>query len=356
MPKTDNKANFSDEFKWPIVGHKNILWYLQHSIVKGQLNHAYLFSGPQSIGKTTAAECFVSSLLCRVVHQQNQSKQKHFPCDECISCEQFQKGLHPDVYWVDIETDQKTGNIKKNISIAQIRELQSKLARRSFLNSYKVAVISKAEKMTTEAANSLLKTLEEPSQKTILILLTSDSTKLPLTILSRCQILKFLPVAKVEITSFLHQRGVERKKASQLANLSLGRPGIAVKMSDDDNLFSQYLEEVKTFMKLSNSDLAKRFKEVSQIVPSGLGFIDQVKQLDQKLNIWQSIVRDLILIKKSCQNFVKNTFIQNELEKNANLNSIQKLLQVQKNIETTRNYLALNLNPKLAVENLLINL
>ncbi|MBU1165108.1 DNA polymerase III subunit delta' [Patescibacteria group bacterium] len=356
MPKIDKKANFSDEFKWPIVGHKNILWYLQHSIVKGQLNHAYLFSGPKSIGKTKITECFVSSLLCRFEHQQNKSDHKNFPCNECVSCTQYQKGLHPDVYWVKIEENEKTGSDKKNISIAQIRELQSKLARRSFLNSYKVAVITNAEKMTTEAANSLLKTLEEPSPKTILILLTSDSTKLPQTIISRCQTLKFLPVSKSEITSYLHQKGIERKKASQLASLSLGRPGIALAMSEDESMYQQYVDEVTSFLKLQNINLASRFKEVSHIIPTGIGFIEQGKLLDYKLNIWNSIIRDLILIKKSSEQFLKNSYNLSELEKVAKQNSKDSLLQIQKNIAITRNYLTMNLNPKLAIENLLINL
>lgn len=356
MPNDEKKADFSVKFNWPIIGHKNILWYLQHSILKGQLNHAYLFSGPRSVGKTTVAECFISSLLCKAAHHGEGEKVNFFPCKQCVSCQQFFKQLHPDIYWVKVETNEKSGAEKKNISIEQMRELQSKLSKRSFLNSYKVAIISDAELMTLEAANSLLKTLEEPATGTIIILITSDITKIPQTIVSRCQALKFLPVSIAEVTNYLIKEGVERKKAQIFSELSLGRPGVAFRMLEEEQVLVDYQKEVRSFIELANLTLTERFNTLTEFFSIGTSFISQIRLLDQKLNIWLSVVRDLILLKNSSESYIKNSFVKDELKKMALSVSNKKLLNTAKNLEMTKKYLSLNINPRLSLENLLINL
>ena len=164
-----------DQFKWPIIGHSNIVSYLKKCLATNNASHAYLFVGQSHIGKTTVAESFVNSLICENLHQGN----GQVPCGACQCCQQLSNKIHPDVYWLKREINEKTGELRKNISIEQIRELQNKLSLHSFLNSYKVAVINEAEALSQEAANSILKTLEEPTAKTVLIIKSSPWSRIP---------------------------------------------------------------------------------------------------------------------------------------------------------------------------------
>jgi len=254
MSKNENLADSDAKFNWSILGHRSIVWYLQHSILSNRLNHAYLFIGPSSVGKTSVAECFISSLLCQATHHQKDNKVKVYPCKECQSCQQYFKNLHPDIFLVELQSNEKTQKENKNISIDQIRTLQNKLSKRSFLNSYKVAVIFNAELMTIEAGNSLLKTLEEPSKETIIILITSDINKIPDTVISRCQTVKFLPVSRDEILKYIVKKGVDKQKANMLASLASGRPGIVLKMLEEAGQLTDY-QNVSNFIKPKISDI-----------------------------------------------------------------------------------------------------
>src|SRR3989344_1191746 len=176
MSKVINKQS-----KWPIVGHSHIVSYLQNSLNNLKLAHAYLFVGLDHVGKAAVAGYFINSLVC----QNLEVEALAVPCGECQSCRQALSGNHPDVYWLARELNEKTDKLKKNISIEQVRQLQNKLSLRSFLNSYKIAVVSEAQTLSAEAANSLLKTLEEPSARTVLILLAENLARLPQTIVSR---------------------------------------------------------------------------------------------------------------------------------------------------------------------------
>ena len=144
MSKTDETQS-----SWPIVGHSNFVSYLKHCLGSSQVGQAYLFIGPAHLVKTTLTKHFVDQLV------------------EGADQVSVNPKLHPDIHWLARETNEKTGKLKKNISIEQVRQLQNKLSLHSFLNTYKVGVITQAHTLSTEAANSLLKTLEEPTPKTI---------------------------------------------------------------------------------------------------------------------------------------------------------------------------------------------
>lgn len=184
-----------------IIGHKNITSFLEKSVKNGEISHAYLFYGPSHLGKKAVASHFAEVILGRPIAN------------------------HPDVYLVGRERDEKESKLAKNISIEQIRELERKLSLSSFLNSYKIGIIEEAETMSEEAANSLLKTLEEPTPKTVIILLSTSTSALPATIVSRCQTLKFLPVAKEKIYDHLLNLGAGRDEARDLSGISFGKPG-----------------------------------------------------------------------------------------------------------------------------------
>ncbi|MFH1173268.1 MAG: DNA polymerase III subunit delta' [bacterium] len=331
------------KFNWDFVGNGNIVEYLKKSLLNRQLVHGYLFYGPDHVGKEKLANFFINSILC--ADQASGS----VPCQTCLHCQQLAKGIHPDVFWLNRQEG------KKNISIEQVNELRNKLGMSSFLNSYKIAVIQEADKMSRGAANALLKTLEEPAKKTIVILITSKISFLPETIVSRCQILRFKPVATLAISEYLTGQGIERYLASVIANLSAGRPGLAINLSEDSDLLNYYQERAKVFLKLKAGDISQRFKEVKSLVDGSDSYSEKNDGLLDVLDIWLSVLRDIFLIKSLSVDLIKNIFIQEELEKLASRYSYGRLREIIKNLKQTQDYLRQNVNQQLALENLVIN-
>ena len=179
-----------------IIGHDKILNFFDRVMENGNLSHAYLFVGPDQVGKKTVAQEMGSKIL-----KVSRDKLKTSP-DYSFTTQLF---------------DEKTGKTKKNIIIAQMRELRENLARRSYMGGYKIAIIDSADKMNIEAANALLKTLEEPSEKTILFLITDNDVALPATIRSRCQIIHFSLIPEELLKSIASDE--------ENINLSQGRSG-----------------------------------------------------------------------------------------------------------------------------------
>ncbi len=324
-----------------IIGHKNIIDFLRTSVKNDRLAHAYLFFGPHGVGRKKVARNFILSLFC-----ENENK----PCLRCRSCSQIIKNIHPDISKLKRDTE------KKNISVEQVRELLERLSMGSFLNSYKIAVIEGAEDLSAGAANALLKTLEEPTPKTILILISNSLNSFPETIRSRCQVIKFLPVAEREIFDYLKNRGLSRSEAEDLAHLAFGRPGIAVNFLENKNLFAEYKEQVEEFIKLAGGDITERFKIINEIASIKYDKGDMVPRLTAKLEIWSVILRDLLFINLDNVEFISNRFISSRLEQLAKSYTPEKLLELLKDIKKTGEYLRQNVNPKLSLENFALNL
>ncbi len=340
-----SKEEFN-RFQWPIIGHSNIVNYLKNCLNLDKVSQAYLFVGPLHIGKTLVAQYFVSSLVCKNLHRGNEV----VPCGRCDCCRQVANKIHPDVYWLERETNDKNGKLKKNISIEQIRALQNKLSLRSFLDSYKIAVINEAEALSLEAANSLLKTLEEPTPKTVIIMLTTNLALLPATIASRCQIFRFLPVSTKEILNHLISLKVERKKAKTLTALSFGRPGIAVNYFLESDFYPAYQNQVKQFVTLMKAGINDRFKMINELVAE-----NDLDLVQETLGIWSRVLRDLILIKYSTKNLISNLNLAFELDQLAAVYSGSNLIKFLGAVNSAKRYLQANVNSKLTLENLILN-
>ncbi len=339
MPKVVNKQS-----KWPIIGHSNIVSYLQNSLNNLKLAHAYLFVGPDHVGKTAVAGYFINSLVC----QNLELEALAVPCHECQSCRQAVSGNHPDIYWLARELNEKTDKLKKNISIEQVRQLQNKLSLRSFLNSYKIAVVSEAQTLSLEAANSLLKVLEEPADRNILLLLATDVSSLPQTIVSRCRVIRFRPVADQEIFDYLISSSVERKKAKVLTALAFGRPGLALNYSANHDAYTDFQETVRHFVNLIDRDINSRFKMVGELLNND---IDLIKE---NLLIWSKALRDLLLIKSNLPNLVSNPVMISDLEKLAKNFRVMHIKAMISEISLAKKYLDSNVSPKLTLENLVL--
>jgi hypothetical protein len=194
--------------------------------VDGVLPHAYLFTGPRYVGKMMVARTFIQHLLC----EKGQTSKKILDaCGVCNKCVAFLRDAHPDVQLV------KSGNDKEHISIGidDIRDFKSRIFRTSLMGGYKIGVIDDVSFLTREAGNALLKIVEEPPPRTVLILLAHDAGHILHTLESRAVCMKFWPLSSKRIESVLVSSGMDKKRAAEISMLSLGFPGLALTMIDE---------------------------------------------------------------------------------------------------------------------------
>ena len=206
-----------------IIGHQRPLEILRLALGNGRLHHAYLFVGPEGVGKRTVALALAKAIHCR--------ETKNDFCDRCPDCARVQAGNHPDVRLVQTLED------KKEISIKQVREIEKELNFRSFSGKRKIAIIDPATLLNTSSQNALLKTLEEPPQNSMIVLIAPNAGALLPTLRSRCLRISFGPLARDEVARYLMSKeGINQDDASLRAALSMGSLGAAIKFDKDELL------------------------------------------------------------------------------------------------------------------------
>ena len=201
-----------------ILGQREPKRRLRRLLETDRLPHALLFSGPEGVGKRRTAEALAATLLCS-------SPAAGQPCGTCESCQAFSRGIHPDFFFVVPEA---VGKGARSIRIEAMRALGSALARPPELAPRQVALIDDAQRMNEAAANSFLKTLEEPTGDVVFLLVTGMRAALLDTIVSRCLEIPFGPLALPELSEVLHRHGVEAEEAAALAALADGSAGRAL--------------------------------------------------------------------------------------------------------------------------------
>jgi DNA polymerase-3 subunit delta' len=206
-----------------IIGHQRPLEILRLALGNGRLHHAYLFVGPDGSGKRTVALALAKAIHCR--------ETKNDFCDRCPDCARIQAGNHPDVRLVQTLED------KKEISINQVREIEKELNFRSFSGKRKIAIIDPATLLNTSSQNALLKTLEEPPQNSMIVLIAPNAGALLPTLRSRCLRVSFGPLARDEVARYLTSKeGINQDDANLRAALSMGSLGAAIKFDKDELL------------------------------------------------------------------------------------------------------------------------
>jgi DNA polymerase III subunit delta' len=222
-----------------IIGHEKQSENLRLSLLNGRLHHAYLFIGPDGIGKRTLGLAMAQAIHC--------SELENDFCGGCGACRAIQAGNHADVRVVEPISN------KNDISIQQVRELEKALSLRSFSGRQKVAIIDPSTLMNWAAQNALLKTLEEPPQGCVLILIASNAGGLLPTVRSRAFALSFGPLPRQLIVDFLIRKGKTREQAEFLAVLAMGSLGTVSKI-DKEKMIEKRLEWMKTLVSLRAGD------------------------------------------------------------------------------------------------------
>ena len=325
-----------------VIGHRHVRHFLEEVIKRETVSHAYVFSGPRHVGKTTVAANFLGSLVTTDVMQKTDD-----PWQLLLR--------YPDFFLVEREEDAKTGKQKKNISVEQIRQLRERLSLGSLLASWKIGVIMDAETLSLEAANALLKTIEEPAGKTILLLQTTSLGALPATILSRCQLIRFGLVTEQVILNGLLARGVETPLAEECALRAAGRPGVALALAADHARLVEEQEQAGLFVSMIGSPVWQRIAFAEKVAPKKKT-VDAAEEALQTLSVWQQVLRDALMLSAGEPGLVHHMSVRDHLaswvSKKEKKDIVRGLLATQE----ARLALGENVGPRTALEHVLLSL
>jgi DNA polymerase-3 subunit delta' len=248
-----------------ILGQQKIKKIISNQIKSCKIAHAYIFMGQDGVGKRFTAVEFAKILNCNA---NDFVKTDAGACGECTSCKKIEQNIHPDLHFIDFarqsELEEKILEKQKTLKIETIRYMQKEVATKIHEGKWKIFIIDPAEKMNAFAANSLLKTLEEPPENTIIILIAKHKETIPQSILSRSQMLFFQPLGQNEITSWLIlSHSMVAAKARDIAELSEGSLENAKKLVDKDEK-----EEFSLWLKLKTrnfyiSDILELSKNIA---------------------------------------------------------------------------------------------
>ena len=332
---------------WDIVGQEKAVSFLQKSLGRGSLAHAYLLVGPPHVGKMALAINLAQAINCEAADP---------PCGKCVVCQRIGAGKHSDVQVIELAqiAESGEGENKTKISVEQIDQILHVVNLAPFEGKYRVFIIDGVEFMSIGAANRLLKTIEEPVQNVVFILLTANENLVPVTVVSRCQRIELLPVASEVIEKTLINRyQIEPEKAKLLARISNGCFGWAVSAIRDDTLVQQRIEWLDAWREMFNADNDRRFTFAAKTVEK---YNLNRSVVQQKLDLLISWWHDLLLVKVNCEKDVKNIDFQDELKKMASGYSLGQIRDFIKRIQSAQEQLRLNANQQLVMEVLMLHI
>ncbi len=315
-----------------ITGHKQQKNILLRAIKSQRVAHAYLFEGPDGIGKRLMALAFASFLLC----------ENGTSCGKCSACLKVDHSNHPDIHFLNAE-----GSALK---IEQVRLLQQQLSLRPLEGNYKICLIDGAEHFTRGAANALLKTLEEPQPGTVIILLTNHPEKLLPTIRSRCQKLPFAPLPKQQMATILAQKlDLNDTEATVLAALSEG--SFKKALGPNRELFlEKRCKLIQSLSALSSGSTIPIFSFAETLEA-------EKESLPDILDIFQAFYRDLLLLKHSQpEEKLVNLDLLDILHREDRSTTTASVLLKLNALESVRFHLQRNVNCRLALEVMLMRI
>lgn len=318
-----------------ILGHDSIKEHLQTAINMGKLSHAYIFSGEEGSGKRMMAEIFAAALMCAGEDR---------PCGMCMSCMQAESHNHPDIVNVTHE--------KTRIGVDEIRvQVINDIVIKPFSSPYKVYIIDEAERMTEQAQNALLKTLEEPPEYAVLILLTTNTGAFLQTILSRCVTLQFKPLDNRLIVDYLmrmHQ--LPDYYAKVCASFSGGCLGKAIKYSTSPD-FEKVKQDVLSIVKNIDEAAFDELVSVTAILSENRA------QLDDYIDLMHLWFRDVLMF-KATQDANRIIFIDEliPIKQMASRYSFEGLGRIAEAFYKVRDRINANVNFETAIEMLFLSM
>jgi DNA polymerase III subunit delta' len=320
-----------------VLGHEQPKRFLQAALGSDRLAHALLFHGEDRIGKRLTAQVLAQAVNCEADLQPDVPD----ACGVCRSCHQIETGSHPDVTMLSATSGKG--------ETEQIREIESRFIYRPLVGRRKIVILDNADLLRHEAANALLKTIEEPPADSLIILISARPAALLATIRSRCQQIRFAPLGLAEVEDALcRRRGLATCDAKFLAMLSGGRLGFALE-ADVTALRAQHT----AFLQLVNPELLRSIGGLLAVCESTIK-TEQPEQVFAWLAAW---LRDLAVLKiGGDRQRLNNADRAAELERLAARLSLEKILDMAEFVESMERGLERNLNSQLMLEGLLLRL
>lgn len=328
---------------WDMIGHEWAVRMLKEHVTRDQLRHAYLLTGPLGVGRRTLALRLAQAVNCPEPIAPGE------PCRTCRSCMQIERMQYPDLTVTQAE---QRGAVLK---VEQIRDLQRSLSLKPYQARFRVALLLHFEESNPSAANALLKTLEEPAPQVVLILTAESVESLLPTIVSRCEVLRLQPLLVEQVAQALESRWeIPAVRALLLASLSDGRPGYAVYLNQHQEILDQRQEWLEIHNHLLTGSRGERF-----------AFADMLSKENKENNrelirdfllVWLSYWRDILMCTAGASVLLANQDRVQEVEKLAMRVGFQSAMVMVSALERTLEYLERNVNSRLALEVLMLDL
>lgn len=323
---------------WEILGHQWAVDLLKSHVANDRLRHAYLLTGPDGIGRRTLALRFAQALNCP------EASEPGIPCGSCTTCRQIAAMEHPDLSLLQAEDP---GGILK---VDQVRDIQRSLNLSPYDAKYRVGLILDFEKANPNAANALLKTLEEPPPKVVLLLTAESAEGLLPTIVSRCEVIRLrpLPLKRVQ-RGLIEHWDIEQEHALFLAHISGGRPGYAIQLNNNTEMLEARSQSFDDLDRLLHAPLVDRMA-YAQLISSSREDISSV------LMGWSTLFRDVMLVTAGSHTPLTNIDLTERIHSYAKSLDLNHIHQYIKQLEDTMDMVKRYVNPRLATEILLMDL
>ena len=320
-----------------IVGHEQIKEHMQAAIRDKKPFHAYLFQGEEGVGKEALARTFAAGLQC-------QSESADKPCKECVSCRQMESGNQPDVIWVTRE--------KASLGVDEIREqLCNTMDIKPFSSPYKIYLVPEAEKMTEAAQNALLKTIEEPPEYGIVILMTSNISALLPTIQSRCLTMEFRPLSTAVVESYVKEHcQVPDYQARASAAFAQGNLGKAMRYAKSEDFIERKDHIISLLRHVEQMDLSEMLAVIKDLGTRKV----EVRDYIDLMVLWY---RDVLLFKATKD--INQLLFQDEasyISREASHRSYEKIEEILQAFEKAKVRLRANVNFDITMELMLLTL
>lgn len=322
---------------WNLTGHDWAVDMLKKHVVDGTTRHAYLFAGPPGLGRRTLALRFAQALNCQMPIQAG------IPCGQCRDCSQIEAMQHVDLMIVQAETEGGT------LKVDQIREARRSLTFKPYQSKYRVAIFLRFQEANDNAANALLKTLEEAPSYAVLILTADNPEQLLPTIVSRCEVLRLRPLKVEEVKRDLEDRGIEINQANLIAHISGGRPGYARRLFESDSLLQTREERLNDLQGLISASRVEKFAYADRLARDK----DSMRQV---MLIWLSYWRDVMLRTAQAGTSLVNLDRNVEIEDLAGRLNLSSARGVVSGLENALEKMEKNVNPRLLAEVMLLDL
>ena len=323
-----------------VIGHQQARMQLARAVATGQVSHAYLFAGPDAIGKTTLALAFAQLLECE--HPDLVSGE---PCGVCASCRKVLHGNHPDVTLVEAEEG------KRLLGVDAVREAVVRLANLApSTGRWRVFILPNVDRMTANTVNALLKTLEEPPPDVVLLLTSAEPENLLPTLLSRCQLLALHPLSPDEIVPALRDRWqVATGEAADLAALANGRLGWAVRAHDHPELREERARQLDQITSLTRATRDERLRLAGTLATDG----DTARRV---LEVWILWWRDVTLSACGATHLTSSGTARDEAERQGHVLGQERAQAFLRALLAAQTALDQNANPRLTFDVLMLDL